>query len=412
VAATPNASTTCTGTATVTATVGAGSASLSSGAQIPANGSCVVNVDVSSSSANSYPNTIAIGGLQTDKGNNAATANATLTVNPALVAPSVATAFSPTSVASAAPSTLTLKLSNSNASVLTLSAALTSTLPSGLVVATTPNAATTCGGVVTGAAGDTSVSLASAGSSIPANGSCTVSISVQSATAGAYAAGVAAGALQTNAGNNAAAASDNLIVTGAFPAPYCPISFPSSVEPISSVNFAGIVNTSSATVQAGGSVTQSEDYTSVSGGAVAPRGGYTLTVKGNSDGNFQDFVNVYIDWNHDGNFDANEGTQIGSITNSTGADAITASGLIVVPANAKSGLTRMRVIKNYGIYGAPCNANSYGQAEDYLVLVDPSLVPPPVPALVSKAFAPNYFSAPGGTSTLTITLTNYNATCH
>ena len=78
VAATPNASTTCTA-GVVTATAGSGSASLGSGAQIPPGG-CTVKVDVSSATNQDYTNTISAGGLQTSNGNNASAASAILLV--------------------------------------------------------------------------------------------------------------------------------------------------------------------------------------------------------------------------------------------------------------------------------------------------------------------------------------------
>jgi hypothetical protein len=186
---------------------------LSSGAQIPASGSCTVSVSVRSSAAGSYVNTIPAGALVTDKGSNASAATATLTVTPALVAPTLSKAFSPASVTVDTASTLTLTLGNTNASALSLTAALTDTLPSGLVVSNPASAATTCpSGSVTATAGSGSVTLAS-GTQIPANGSCTVTVHVQSATAGSYVNTIAAGALQTNGGSNASAATATLTVT-------------------------------------------------------------------------------------------------------------------------------------------------------------------------------------------------------
>ena len=212
VSAPDNALTTCPG-GVVTALPGAGSFSLSSGAQIPANGSCTVSVNVRSSAAGSYVNTVAAGALQTDAGNNVAPATATLTVTPALVAPTLGKAFAPGSVTVGTSSALTLTLGNTNAAAATLTAALTDTFPSGLVVANPANAATTCpGGTVGATAGSGSVSLSS-GAQIPASGSCTVTVSVQSATAGTYVNTIAAGALQTTVGTNASPASATLTVT-------------------------------------------------------------------------------------------------------------------------------------------------------------------------------------------------------
>ena len=85
VVATPaNASTTCAG-GTVAASSGAGQISLSSGAGIPANGSCLVSVDVTSAVSGTYVNTIAAGALATTFGENATDATATLIVSPIVI---------------------------------------------------------------------------------------------------------------------------------------------------------------------------------------------------------------------------------------------------------------------------------------------------------------------------------------
>jgi hypothetical protein len=77
-AATPNASTTCSGT--VTATAGSASLTLNNGS-IPASSSCTVSVAVSSSTASSYPNTLGAGALtSTNAPTNTTAATATLTV--------------------------------------------------------------------------------------------------------------------------------------------------------------------------------------------------------------------------------------------------------------------------------------------------------------------------------------------
>ncbi len=60
----------------------------------------------------------------------------------------------PSSIAVGGVSTLTITLSNANLAPATLTAPLTDTLPPGLVIATPPNASTTCGvGVVTAPCG-------------------------------------------------------------------------------------------------------------------------------------------------------------------------------------------------------------------------------------------------------------------
>lgn len=157
-----------------------------------------------------------------------------------------------------------------------------------------------------------------------------------------------------------------------FPAPYCNVFFSTAVEPITKVQFAGINNTSSATVT--GAIAL-EDYLSITGN-VQQAGAYTITVEGNSDGNYQNFYRVFFDWNKDNDFeDAGEMYEIGVIINSTGTDGKTASTTINVPGNASLGSTRMRVIKKYGTQNpltSPCNpagTENYGQAEDYTINV-------------------------------------------
>ncbi len=122
-------------------------------------------------------------------------------------------AFAPASVVVDTPSTLTITLSNANATADTLTGALVDAFPSGLVVATTPNASTTCGGAITATAGSDSVTLDAANASIPGAGSCTIVVDVQASVSAAYANSIPAGALQTDAGNNATSADATLDVT-------------------------------------------------------------------------------------------------------------------------------------------------------------------------------------------------------
>ena len=62
------------------AAAGGSTVTLPAGRTIPANGSCTLSVNVTSSVVGGYVNTIPIGGLVTSNGNNAVAANATLTV--------------------------------------------------------------------------------------------------------------------------------------------------------------------------------------------------------------------------------------------------------------------------------------------------------------------------------------------
>jgi serine protease len=132
-----------------------------------------------------------------------------LTVSPA--APTVTEAFSPASVGANAAATLTITLHNANPFALT-QAAFTESLPAGLSLASSAAApATTCpAGTITQTAGSVTVS----GADIPASGSCTVTLAVQSATPGSYANSIASNALTTGpAGANVQGATALLTVT-------------------------------------------------------------------------------------------------------------------------------------------------------------------------------------------------------
>lgn len=323
--------------------------------------------------------------------------------------PTAALAFAPTTTVAGTASTLTITLANSNTADATLSGALVNQLPPGVLVAPTPAAATTCAsGTVTATAGATSVSLSS-GAIIGAEASCTVTVNVRAVSPGNYTNTLAAGAVQTNLGNSTVASNATLEVTaGTFPAPYCNRTFATS-EPITLVQFAGIDNASIATV--GTSAASIQNFLNVQG-TVKPGATYPMTLKGNSDGAFLNVYRAYIDWNQDGVFaeDSSERYEMGSITGSTGLDTLSTSGLIAVPAGATVGTTRLRVVKNYNAVGEACGtpASTFGQVEDYTLVVDPNSVPPVLPA-VTKSFSVPLASA-GTPITLTINPALLNAT--
>ena len=126
------------------------------------------------------------------------------------IPPTLGKAFSPANINAGGVSTLTITLSNANSSVANLTAPLVDTLPSGLVIAAIPNAATTCGGTVTANAGTSTATLTDG--SIMANGSCTVAVDVTAPNGGSFINSLPAGALRTSNGNNAAPAVATLTV--------------------------------------------------------------------------------------------------------------------------------------------------------------------------------------------------------
>ncbi len=126
--------------------------------------------------------------------------------------PTVTEAFSPASVSENVASTLTITFSNTNGFALT-QAVFTETMPANLSIQTSPAPSTTCSGA-SGTLTSSASAVTMAGANIPANGSCTMTMSVISATAGNYTNTIAAKALATGpAGSNTGTASASLAVT-------------------------------------------------------------------------------------------------------------------------------------------------------------------------------------------------------
>jgi hypothetical protein len=129
-----------------------------------------------------------------------------------LTPPTVAEVFSPASVGENVASTLTITFSNANGFDLTQSG-FTETVPADLIIQTSPAPTTSCSGA-SGTLTSSASAVTMAGANIPANGNCSMTMSVKSATAGSYANAIAANALSTaSAGGNSASTLTSLTVT-------------------------------------------------------------------------------------------------------------------------------------------------------------------------------------------------------
>lgn len=156
---------------------------------------------------------------------------------------------------------------------------------------------------------------------------------------------------------------------------YCTVGVDWDVEPITLVNFAGINNTTSSAVNG---TPAYENFTDITG-QVNQNETYTITVKGNTNGEFEHDIRVFIDWNQDYVFDMNTEYYATSLLPSTGEDNTMASIDIPVPADAVLGSTRMRVIKDmWNVYEEgefdACTNAYYGQVEDYTININASQV--------------------------------------
>ena len=192
---------------------------LVSGASVPAASgavaaSCFSEIDVLVSAQGDYVNTIAAGAVSGTSGgipvtNSQPTTDTVRGKSPLVVRKALDSqtldAGNPdgftTGTANQPPGSfavLTIRIGNPNAAAVT-SANLVDALPAGLVVATPANASTTCpSGLVSAPPAATSVRLS--GATIPANGSCTVSVRVLSNSPGSYVNTIPPGAITTAEG--------------------------------------------------------------------------------------------------------------------------------------------------------------------------------------------------------------------
>ena len=179
IAAPPNTSTAC--GATVTAAAGASSVTITDGS-IPNGGFCTFQVDVVSSSASVYTNTIPAGAPLAQGEVVAQTASASLTVIRRDATPPQVTSktFAPNSIVSGQSSQFTITLRNNNLLPLT-NTNLNDSLPAGMVLASPSNATTTCNGTLNAEAGASTLGMT--GATIPGDSTCTVTATVVGTTA-------------------------------------------------------------------------------------------------------------------------------------------------------------------------------------------------------------------------------------
>ncbi|MFC2114602.1 GEVED domain-containing protein, partial [Bacteroidota bacterium] len=142
---------------------------------------------------------------------------------------------------------------------------------------------------------------------------------------------------------------------------YCTAGASNCDEYISRVILGTIDNATGCGLGSGG-VNNYSDYTAIST-TLTPGSSSTITIY-NGYYYTNDYSDVYIDWNADGDFyDANE--YIGA-----GSGSATVTVTINTPSMPASfGNTRMRIRMRYGGSHDPCGNQTYGEVEDYTVYV-------------------------------------------
>jgi PKD repeat protein len=147
---------------------------------------------------------------------------------------------------------------------------------------------------------------------------------------------------------------------------YCATSYSNiSDEWISNVTFNTINNSSGSTMYS--------DFTGIST-TVAPGSSYPISVTLTVNGSWTEYCTVFVDWDQNCVFGAGESYSLGSIT---GPGTLTT--LIAVPSNALPGPTRMRVSMRYSTAPTGCDVQTFGEAEDYTVIVASSCITPGIP---------------------------------
>jgi uncharacterized repeat protein (TIGR01451 family) len=221
VAAAPAASNSCGGSLTDSGggALAAGDAGIRlTGGSLAAGASCTVTVAVTASVNGTYVNTIPAAGIDTAQGvTNGADVSGSLIVG--IASPTASKTFNPSAVRQDDISTLSIVLNNPGAADL-IGVAFTDTFPAtpgALVVASPPNASSTCGGTLAddtgGALGAGDAGIRISGATIPAGASCTVTVDVTDSVEGTYTNTIPAGGITTAQGvSNTAAASGTLDV--------------------------------------------------------------------------------------------------------------------------------------------------------------------------------------------------------
>jgi len=140
---------------------------------------------------------------------------------------------------------------------------------------------------------------------------------------------------------------------------YCAAKGTSQVDEwIDRVSFGGMVRTSGKDAGYIYYTTASANVSAGSSYSLGYSAAFTSTA-------YTEYWRVYIDWNQNGVF-TDAGEQMVSRSSSSASNLSTT---ITVPATAKNGTTRMRVVMKYGAYGTSCETFSYGEVEDYNVVV-------------------------------------------
>lgn len=275
VAPTPNASVTCMG-GTATAVPG-GSVISYTGGTVGAGASCTISLDLRATAVGSLVNTT--GDLTSGLGNSG-TATETLTVTAAPL-PGFAKTFADSSATLGATTTLSFAIDNSSALIEASALDFTDVLPVGMVVASTPNAMTTCsGGTLTAVAGSSTISYT--GGTVAAANSCGLSVDVTANSSGTLV--NTTGDLTSSLGNSGTATANLKVPTLSFDSPLASDDIVNAVEaPVAAISGTTTLIENGQSV----AVTVTDSASATASGSASVTGGtwsLTIDLSGLSDG--------------------------------------------------------------------------------------------------------------------------------
>jgi endonuclease I len=130
------------------------------------------------------------------------------------------------------------------------------------------------------------------------------------------------------------------------------------------IDFVNLGNINNSTSANGGYADFTSQSTNLSSGST-----YTISFStGFSGTGYTEYWKIWIDYNRDGDFN-DSGEEIAS-KYSSGSGTLTSS--FTVPAGVSDGTTRMRISMKYGSYPTSCETFTYGEVEDYAVVLSGS----------------------------------------
>ncbi|MFA5647299.1 MAG: C25 family cysteine peptidase [Bacteroidales bacterium] len=159
------------------------------------------------------------------------------------------------------------------------------------------------------------------------------------------------------AGNTSGASNTYSLTTTGGTLTYCTSKGATSYEWIDLVELNQISNTTSAN----GGYGNFTNHTATVARGASQTIFFSAGFKGSS---YTEYWHVWIDWNQNGIFDANERMVYGS-----SSSAARLSSSFTVPSNALLGTTRMRVTMKYNAAATACETFGYGEVEDYTINV-------------------------------------------